>query len=430
MRIWSFNSVGAGLLACAAAIATQGASAQTWRDTFQSSPAANDVNTLEEYEALASRFKSIPGVSPAMLEQFRPIITDGTVRYHLGITKGGRRLTVTISNEAGTIPLDLSSASVARGSSGFAADPAAVRRLTFGGNRMLTLAPGKLAVSDPVDLPVPDGGIVLVSLFGSHRFVLTPNRGSALASAAGDQTMTAVLKESAMGAARPLVSAIAVEAPATTRVVAAFGDSITDGNRPALGVLHSWPERLYKRLNTGGLKSKYSVVNAGIAGNQVLRSGLLPSFGVGALDRLDRDVLRLSGLSHIVMLEGINDINSSGETPFGKFPALSASQLIDGYRQIIARAHAKGVKVIMGTLTPFAGLAMLDTPDRQKLRADVNQWIRTSGEPDGVVDFDKAVRDPANPLRLLPAFDSGDHLHPNEAGSRAMGDAIDLGLLR
>ena len=150
--------------------------------------------------------------------------------------------------------------------------------------------------------------------------------------------------------------------------------------------------------------------------------------GVSALARLDRDVLRIDGLTHIIVLEGTNDIGMSGPSPMGNNPRLTSGELIAGYRQILARAHARGVRVVFGTITPAGGSMSHSSPEKDALRKAVNQWIQTSGEPDGIVDFDAATRNPANPDQLLPAFDSGDHLHPNEAGQKAMGDAVDLAL--
>jgi lysophospholipase L1-like esterase len=168
-----------------------------------------------------------------------------------------------------------------------------------------------------------------------------------------------------------------------------------------------------------------SVINAGIAGNRILTSG----WGDGALVRFDRDVLRIPNVSHVVLLEGINDIGFSGAGMFGSGSAVSPDDIIAGYRQIIARAHARGVKVVGGTLLPFKG-APYYTPDKEKVRAAVNHWIRTSGEFDGIFDFEEIMRDPMDPLKLRADLDSGDHLHPGDAGYKAMGNGVDIKLLR
>ena len=157
---------------------------------------------------------------------------------------------------------------------------------------------------------------------------------------------------------------------------------------------------------------------------------LTPGWGPAALARLDRDALRIDGISHLILLEGINDIGMSGASPWGNNPVLSPAQLIAAYQQIIARAHARGVKVFIGTLTPNAGSISHSSPDKDAIRAAVNVWIRTAREADGVIDFDAMLRDPAATDRFLAAYDSGDHLHPSEAGYIAMGNGIDLGLFK
>jgi lysophospholipase L1-like esterase len=285
-------------------------------------------------------------------------------------------------------------------------------------------------LSDPVNVRVASGAAVLVSLHGPEEFILTGNGGTALAVAPGDQTMAEQLNTWTPMSGRPIVTGISVLASAATRVVVAMGDSITDGNRSDRGALHSWPEQLSHRLTAKGGPIRYAVVNAGIAGNRLLQPGVVTEMGISALARLDRDVLRIDGLSHIVLLEGTNDIGMSGHTLFGDNPDLTVDDLVIGYRQIIARAHARHVKVIIATILPFGGSISHSSPDKEKLRQLINSWIRASGEPDGVVDFDAVMHDPADPSRMQMQFDSGDHLHPNEAGSRAMGDAIDLSLFR
>jgi lysophospholipase L1-like esterase len=190
--------------------------------------------------------------------------------------------------------------------------------------------------------------------------------------------------------------------------------------------LHSWPDQLARRLSATPGKVSYSVVNAGIGGNRLL----VRDWGPAGLARLDRDALRIEGLSHLVLLEGTNDIGLSGVTAFGNNPDITSQELIAGYRQVTARAHARGVKVILGTLTPVGGAQWHSSPHKDAIHEQVNAWIRTSGEADGVIDFERMVRDPGNPTRFAAAFDSGDHLHPNDAGYKAMGDGIDLSLFR
>ena len=197
-----------------------------------------------------------------------------------------------------------------------------------------------------------------------------------------------------------------------------FGDSITDGARSTLDMNSRWPDYLARRLAARKKGKPVGVLNAGISGNQVLGDGA----GVSALARFDRDVLMQTGVTHVIVMEGINDIGIARSNP-----TPSADDLIAGHRQLIARAHARVLKVYGATLTPFEGAAYWSAEGEAKRQA-LNQWIRTSGEYDGVIDFDQVTRDPAAPTKFLPAYDSGDHLHPGDAGYKAMGEAVDLKL--
>jgi lysophospholipase L1-like esterase len=330
-----------------------------------------------------------------------------------------------LTNEEGAGFLGISAASIGLAAgSGFSARVGSLKALTFGGVRAIDIPPGAPVVSDPVALAVVPGSELDVSILPSHAIQLEPRGGSGVAVGAGDQTLTSELQGMRQMTARPIVTGIAVIAPARTKVVAALGDSITDGNRLVPGQLHGWPEELARRL-TKRASNTYTVVNAGIGGNRVLQ----PGWGPAALARLDRDVLRIDGLSHLIVLEGINDIGMAGNTLFGVSPAVTADELIAAYRQIIARAHARNVKVGFATLTPFDG-SFYASDEKERIRATVNRWIRASGEPDFVIGFDNIMADPKAPRRLRKDYDSGDHLHPSDVGYRAMGDAIDLSVFR
>jgi lysophospholipase L1-like esterase len=225
------------------------------------------------------------------------------------------------------------------------------------------------------------------------------------------------------------VSGVEVKSSQRTKAIVTFGDSITDGYCSTLDANRRWPNILAERLLASKRHSKLAVLDEGISGNRVLHDGLVPAFGPNALARFDRDVLVQTGVKYVIVLEGINDF---GHAAPGTPEAVTADDIIAGYRQLIVRAHERGLKIFGATLTPYKGTIFpgyfneVGEANREK----VNQWIRTSGAFDAVIDFEAAVRDPAKPLNVLPAYDCGDHLHPNDAGYKAMADAIDLSLFR
>jgi lysophospholipase L1-like esterase len=197
--------------------------------------------------------------------------------------------------------------------------------------------------------------------------------------------------------------------------VVAFGDSITDGAWSTRGANLRWPDQLFDRLAKRPAPLRFGVLNAGISANRLASQGTSATAGQNALARLDRDALTRAGVRTIVLMEGINDIQAT----------VPAAQLIMGLRQVVERGHVAGVRVVAGTIAPWKGWRTY-TPEREEIRLEVNRYIRSAGIFDGVVDFDAALRDPADPGILRPAFDSGDHLHPNDAGYKAMADAVDL----
>jgi lysophospholipase L1-like esterase len=216
------------------------------------------------------------------------------------------------------------------------------------------------------------------------------------------------------------LAGVEVLAAADTGTIVAFGDSITDGFSTTPDSHREWPSMLAAKLASNRGNVRWAVANAGISGNRVRRDVV----GVSALARFDRDVLARAGVKWLVLLEGINDITFSAlpRAPAGE--RTSADQLVEALEQVVARAHACGIKVMGGTLTPMDGL-WLHNPETEAMRAAVNQWVRTSGNLDAIADFDAATRDPAHPERLRPELDSGDHIHPNDAGNAAMAAAID-----
>jgi len=365
---------------------------------------------------------------------------DGqTVRERVRLSVGGERLRMRLSNQYGSTPLTVGAATAALAIDAASVDPASVRSLRFGGRLGVTIPAGASVVSDPVDLPTPPGGEIAISLYFPGR-VATPTLHAlalkhAVVTPPGDLTQAAHVETQALSASSILVTQVLTDARPGQRLVAAIGDSLTDGDASTVDADRSWPSDLARRLASGG--SSIAVVNEGIAGNRLLADGPFPSLGVSGLARFERDVLTLPGLTHVIVLEGVNDIGFPGASRQGFVladakGAPSAADVIAGYGRLIALAHARGVKVIGATLTPCEGVAMPGycTDAKNEMREAVNRWIRTGGAFDGVVDFDRVLRDPAHPSRLLASYASPDHLHPNDAGYQAMADAVSLKLLR
>ncbi len=347
-----------------------------------------------------------------------------TIRQIVRVSIGGKRVRVRLSNANGAGPLVISSAHVALRSTGAAIAAGSDRALTFNGSPSMAIPPGALAVSDPVNLQVPDLGDLAVSLYVAGNQVAATEHTAGLqttyVSAAGDFSGADNLPTTTTTQSVYFLTGIEVDAARSTRAIVTLGDSITDGYQSTVDANKRWPNRLAERLTAQKGGSKVAVLNAGITGNRVLHD----KDGSNALARLDRDVLVQSGARYLIVLLGINDIGFPG--------AVTPDQIIAGHRQIIDRARALGLKVYGGTLTPFQaylpGLYYTDVGEAQ--RQVVNQWIRTSKAYDAVIDFDKAIRDPSNPSKILPAYDSGDNLHPNDAGYKAMADAINLSLFK
>src|SRR5262249_24973712 len=266
----------------------------------------------------------------------------------------------------------------------------------------------------------------------------------AVVSQHGDFTRAEKIEGGAVSASSILVSAVLVPAHPSQRLVVAFGDSLTDGDESTIDADRNWPSNFVRRLAKTPEGLNVAIVNAGIGGNRLLSDdgvsaslGMSVGFGVSALARFDRDALGMPGVTHIVLLEGINDIGFPGTKLGGRYLAdpddvRTPEDLIGAYRQLISRSHAHGVKLIGATICPFedADFPGYYSQPKEAVRQAVNKWIRTSGAFDGVIDFDAVLRNPDYPSRLLPRFSSKDHLHPNDAGYQAMADSIDLALLR
>ncbi|MDN2716536.1 SGNH/GDSL hydrolase family protein [Janthinobacterium sp. SUN120] len=363
-----------------------------------------------------------------------PAVLHGhTVRQVARLSVGGPRVRIVLSNAYGKVPLRIGAATVALAASGSAIDAGSLRTLTFSGQPSASVAPGAPLVSDPVDLPVPDLARLTVSI---HLPQASPTstfhwdgRETAWI-APQDQTQAPRIDDSPgvhTTTARLLLSAIQVEAAPAAQAVAILGDSITDGASASLGMDARWPDFLAERLAPQGV----AVINAGISGARLLSDGM----GTNALARFERDVLAQPGVRTVVVLLGINDISWPGTAFAPREQRPTLEELSSGYAQLVAQARSRGVRVVGATLTPFAGalpgtpLSDYYQPDKDALRQQLNAWIRASGTFDAVLDFDAWARDPAHPLRLLPAYDSGDHLHPGDAGNRALAERIALPLL-
>lgn len=350
-----------------------------------------------------------------------PGLAGVTLRQVVHTSIGGASLRVRLSNLFGDGPLTITAARVARSRGGSVIEVASDRGLTFAGADSVRLAPGAVATSDPLDYDVPALGDLAVTIeIGAAPAAVTGHPGSRATSylRAGRWARAPELAEAVTTDHWYVLAGLDVAAEGTA--VIALGNSITDGRGSGTNRNDRWPDNLARRLQLDPRTRHVAVLNAGIGGNAVLERGLGPT----ALSRLERDVLAQSGARWVILLEGVNDIGGAREP--GR-AATVAQNLPAAYRDIIARAHDRGLRVYGATIPPFGG-SQYDGDDREAARQRVNRWIRESGAFDAVIDFDAVLRDPAQPSRLLPLADTGDHLHPNEAGYRMMADAIDLAL--
>ncbi len=366
--------------------------------------------------------------TPGRLAAWGPSMTIGgpnfsnqTIRMVVHSSIAGSSPRITLSNLRGTTPLAVGAVDVAVQGAMATAVSGSHHTVTFARSRTLTIAAGAEAVSDPVPMSVGAGQNLLVSVF-------LPKATSSATwhSDAFDTTYLSLPGDHSRDdgdgnyvAARTswfYLSGVDLVPTSARGTVVAFGDSITDGYNTPIGTYQRWPDDLARRL--GGSRG---VVDAGIGGNRVLTD--VPNIwqGVSALKRFAHDALGQAGVRTVILLEGINDLHAGVNTAGGP---LTAQDLIAGYQQLIAQAHRAGVRIIGGTVMPDN-----EPTDREAMRQAVNTWIRTSHAFDGVVDFDQAMADPANPHSVNPAYDSGDHLHPNALGMQAMANAVDLTLI-
>lgn len=345
-----------------------------------------------------------------------------SIRNVVHTSVGGNKARVRLSNTFGRSPLTLGHVTIAVAQSGTspAARPGTMRTVTFGGRQSVVVPAAAEVLSDPVDLVVPRDGDLLVTTYTPtpsgpvtyHAFTAQTSFFTRAGDFADQESGAAFTEQTGVW---HYVSGVDVHTTAPGSV-AILGDSITDGVGSTAGANNRWPDLLSDRL-----RGRLGVLNAGISGNRLLLDVPGSSFGRNALSRLADDVLSQGDVRTLIVLEGINDIQ---QDPHQTDPAM----IISAYRQVIAQAKARGIRVIGGTLVPFKGWRVWDET-LEATRQAVNDFIRDSHEFDAVIDFDRALRDPADPLRMLPAYDSGDHLHPNDAGYRAMAAAVDLSLL-
>ena len=349
-----------------------------------------------------------------------------TIREIVRVSLGGDRVRVVLSNVFGTMPLEIGAAHVALRDKDAAIKAGTDRPLTFSGNAATMIAAGAVVLSDPVSLNVPTGADLAVDIFlpgdtaaspsplTTHQGANQTNYISGEGNHAGEPDFAGATTTNQWY----FLARVVVAAPDNAGAVVTFGDSITDGTRSTINTNNRWPDEFARRL--AAAKIPLGVLNEGIAGNRVLCDGA----GVSALARFDRDVLLQPGVKYVIVLESINDIG------IGRSNAVpSASDLIAAHKQLIERAHAKGLKIYGATLTPFEGAAYF-TQEGEAKRQAVNAFIRTGKAYDGVIDFDAAVRDPMAPTKIQMKYNPGDNLHMNDAGYQAMATAIDLNLFK
>ena len=361
------------------------------------------------------------------------VFENQTLREIVHTSIGSNTVRVRLSNAYGKQTVEIGAAHIALRAKGPEIVAASDHALTFGGRPTVSIPPNALVLSDPVKLDVPPAGDLAISLFLPKAVTGAGIHYSAQQTsyiAPGNATNTPTLSDATTMTSWVFLTGVDVLAPESASAVVAFGDSITDGARSTVDANHRWPNILADRLQHSN--KKVAVLDAGIGGNRILHDATSNvRFGVNALARFDRDVLAQPGVKYVIVLEGINDLGHAG-TSAPESETVSSDDLIAAMRQMIERAHEKGLKIFGATLTPFEGTSFPGyfTPEKEVKRKALNEWIRTGGAFDGVIDFEKAVRDPQNPNRMLAAYDGGDHLHPGDAGYQAMGAAIDLKLFQ
>jgi len=392
------------------------------------SPVRADQPSASWVTSWATALQSIPQLDTPPPLYRAPDVAGRSVRQIVYPTLGGRVVRIRVSNEYGRTPLVIKSMGIAPSAGGAAASTAGAARVTFGGRPGLSVPPGEERDSDPVDIDLRAGIPYAISSYMGreqrmtawHRVASQVDYVSRPGDHVADDSPAAFSQRFTQYA---WVTGLAVEAPGAS-TVAAIGDSITDGMRSSLNQNRRWPDALARRL-AREQRRDLAVIDLGISGNRLLSDS--PCYGSALERRFERDALRHPGVKTVVLLIGINDINFQETTARAGLDCdaphthVNAEDLIAGYKRVIALAHADGVHIVGATLTS-ASLP----PEREAIRASVNKWIRTSRAFDDVADFDAALRDPADPVRLRREYDSGDHIHPSNAGYSAMAEAVPL----
>jgi lysophospholipase L1-like esterase len=439
MRTWSTLRVIAGGAAAAAVVAIAPALASI--GSGPDGPATPAADTASWSSGWVNTWTSMPQLTepnnmpPPPFTGDGVVLADATLRQTVHVSVGGRHVRLRFSNAFGGAALPITRVAVALPAGGLAGvsaiEPGTSRPVTFSGRQSIVVPVGAQVVSDPLDLELAPRSNLTVTTYlatGQASTSITSHPGSRTTShlLAGDHTAATDLP----GATRTdhwyFLSGVEVRAGHGTAAAVMLGDSLTDGRGSTTNGNDRWPDQLLDRLHSRHDTSDVAILNQAAGGNRVLNDGLGPN----ALSRIDRDVLAQSGVEWLVVFEGINDIGTAEASESAQ--AQVTADLITAYDQIVERAHAHGIEVYGATLTPFGGNTGYDDPAglRENSRQAVNEWICTSRRFDSVIDFDRAARDPANPRQLLPALDTGDHLHLNPAGYRVLADAVPARLFR
>jgi len=354
-----------------------------------------------------------------------PGLCNNTLRQVVHVSLGGDSLRVKFSNEFSKSPVTMHAVHIAVSTVGDTIDTNSDQALSFDGKQRFTIKPGTTITSDPFHFVLkPQTNVTITIYLGDTSPDVTGHPGSRTTSyiIPGNEVSAMSLPGAVKTDHWYIINGIDVVAPKSAGAVVLLGNSITDGRGSGTNKQNRWTDELARRLQENQDTREVAVLNAGIGGNCVTRNCLGPS----ALSRFNRDVLGQAKVEWLIILEGINDIGGSRGTDGS---AKVAANLISAFKQMIDSAHAKGIRVYGATLLPFGG-SFYDSPDHESAANKVNEWIRSSGEFDAVIDLNTALSDPENPTHLLPAADDGDHLHPSETGHRMMAEAVDLTLFK